>query len=920
MLDDGWFYLRHSRFTLCMLLYCTTALPVWAADITWSGVNSRDWQNATNWVGGIVPLSTDNAIINLSPGPRIDNGGLITVRNTYIGHTAGLNGAVTVAGAGSVLENALELRVGNGGTGNLTIENGGKASSASNTHIGFNAGSIGTVAVNGANSLLESKAALYIATSSTGNLKIENGGKAKSSTITYIGHDAGVTGTATVTGTGSRLEIGTNLYVGRAGTGILSLSNGGKANGTSSVVIGMITGSHGRVTVNGSGSALESQGTLVISNDSGSTGRLMVENGGKTSSAGSMFVGYNGGTNATISVTGLGSLLESNASLFVGYGGAGSLTVSDQAKVKSAVNITLGNQNGSVGTLNIGAAAGDAATAAGLVEAPLVRFALGTGKIVFNHTDDNYNFSSNLSGNGTLEILSGVTNYTGNGSLFTGVVNVTDGVLRINGVLSTSTTTTISGDGRFEGTGSIGNLIVRSGGTLAPGNSIGTTHVVNAMFDPDSIYEVEVNNAGQSDLLEASGTVTLNGGYVRVYPLGYQTTNPYTIVTAAGSVSGVFDGVMPSAVFTGHLAYIGNDVLLTLTQNPTAAHTFNQNALASIIRFAGGNTAINALFNIVDVADARSALDALSGEIHASATATHIREQRMLRDAARRTDSTQVPDEGTIWARGFDQRSHVGSDGNAASAHVQSGGVLMGVERSYNGRSYAGVAGGYSLGDLKVNARGSKAQSQNYHAMMYGGTDLNDTGLSLQGGTSITWHEMSSDRDTSFTGFTGRSHADYDAQTAQVFTALGQKFIQGDTEIKPYMEASYILHRVGSFKEDGAAGLKAKSTYNQIGFANVGVDAAHEITFDRAQSIKFSGGVAWQHAIGFVDVKQDMSWDMPNTDFTTQGTPLARDALNLHAGIGFEMGDGVNLSVNYSGSVAEDMYDQDVSLRARVTF
>ena len=64
---------------------------------------------------------------------------------------------------------------------------------------------------------------------------------------------------------------------------------------------------------------------------------------------------------------------------------------------------------------------------------------------------------------GTL-ILDGTNGYTG-------ATSVTDGKLIVNGNISTSTTT-VSGTGTLGGGGTVATVIVQTGGTLAPGNSI----------------------------------------------------------------------------------------------------------------------------------------------------------------------------------------------------------------------------------------------------------------------------------------------------------------------------------------------------------------------------------------------------------------------------------------------------------------
>ncbi len=135
--------------------------------------------------------------------------------------------------------------------------------------------------------------------------------------------------------------------------------------------------------------------------------------------------------------------------------------------------------------------------------------------------------------------LTGTTAFAGN-------VAVNQGRLVVNGTLPG--TVTVAGGGILGGAGTIATLVADNNGTLAPGNSIGTLNVTgNATFNAGSTYQVEINSAGQSDLVNATGSATINGGTVQIVPLGagFLANTQYTIVTAAGGVTGTFTTLAP---------------------------------------------------------------------------------------------------------------------------------------------------------------------------------------------------------------------------------------------------------------------------------------------------------------------------------------------------------------------------------------
>ncbi|MBZ6079166.1 autotransporter-associated beta strand repeat-containing protein, partial [Microvirga sp. WGZ8] len=90
-------------------------------------------------------------------------------------------------------------------------------------------------------------------------------------------------------------------------------------------------------------------------------------------------------------------------------------------------------------------------------------------------------------------------------SSYTGPTTVRAGYLGVNGSLASAVS--VLNGAALGGSGMIGGLAVQSGGTVAPGNSIGTLSVNgNVSFAPGSVYAVEINAAGQSDRLAATGT------------------------------------------------------------------------------------------------------------------------------------------------------------------------------------------------------------------------------------------------------------------------------------------------------------------------------------------------------------------------------------------------------------------------------
>ncbi len=104
-------------------------------------------------------------------------------------------------------------------------------------------------------------------------------------------------------------------------------------------------------------------------------------------------IGNGAGSTGTVTVTGAGSFWSNSMGVNIGNFGTGALTVADGGVV-TAGPIVIATNAGAIGTLNIGAGAGNPAVAPGTLTGPSVAFGAGTGTINFNHTSADYVFGA----------------------------------------------------------------------------------------------------------------------------------------------------------------------------------------------------------------------------------------------------------------------------------------------------------------------------------------------------------------------------------------------------------------------------------------------------------------------------------------------------------------------------------------------
>ncbi|WP_175525697.1 autotransporter domain-containing protein [Bosea sp. OK403] len=569
-----------------------------------------------------------------------------------------------------------------------------------------------------------------------------------------------------------------------------------------------------------------------------------------------------------------------------------------------------------------------------------------TGTLAFNRSDA-FTFDNLILGNGTLrQIGSGTTILTANNAAFAGTTSVEAGTLSVNGVLGG--TVTVLG-GRLQGNGSVGATTVAAGGTIAPGNSIGTLTVNGAYLQAaGSTYQVEIDPATvTSDLIRVNGTATLASGaaftavnYTGATLLAGQR---YTILTSTGGLTGRYgSGDFAMTPFLSlRDSYDANNAYLTVIQSRTVASagaTGNQVAVGSgVDSLPASNPVQTGLVNQASVEGARTALDQISGEIHASAKTALIDESWLLRAAvndrlrsafggvgaapmatlnygftADLAPSVKGPmptlnaDRFAVWGQGYGSWGHSDSDGNAARLTRSTGGFLLGADAALFDTLRIGAVAGYSRSTFDVNSRFSSGESDNYHLGLYAGGRWG--ALSLRTGASYSWHNVETSRTVISSAFGSNLRAGYDAGTAQIFGELGYRVDLGKLAFEPFAGLAYVnLHTDGFSETGGSAALTARGDDTSLGYSTLGLRASTSLSL-QGMELSLRGGLAWRHAFGDVDPTATLAF-AGSSAFSIAGIPIARDAAVVEAGLDLAIGKSATLGLAYTGQLAQDTQD-----------
>ncbi|HIB8339156.1 TPA: autotransporter outer membrane beta-barrel domain-containing protein, partial [Escherichia coli] len=423
--------------------------------------------------------------------------------------TAGMKetgtGNITVKDKNSVITN-LGTNLGYDGHGEMNISNQGLVVSNGGSSLGYGETGVGNVSIT-TGGMWEVNKNVYttIGVAGVGNLNISDGGKFVSQNITFLGDKASGIGTLNLMDATSSFDT-VGINVGNFGSGIVNVSNGATLNSTGYGFIGGNASGKGIVNI-----STDSLWNLKTSSINAQllqvgvlgTGELNITTRGIVKARDTQ-IALNDKSKGDVRVDGQNSLLET-FNMYVGTSGTGTLTLTNNGTLNvEGGEVYLGVFEPAVGTLNIGAAHGEAAADAGFItNATKVEFGLGEGVFVFNHTnnsDAGYQVDMLITGDdkdGKVIHDAGHTVFNA-GNTYSGKTLVNDGLLTI----ASHTADGVTGMGSSE-------VTIANPGTLdilASTNSAGDYTLTNALKG-DGLMRVQLSSSDKMfGFTHATGT------------------------------------------------------------------------------------------------------------------------------------------------------------------------------------------------------------------------------------------------------------------------------------------------------------------------------------------------------------------------------------------------------------------------------
>jgi autotransporter-associated beta strand protein len=791
-----------------------------SGSFTLAGTNS--YTGGTSIAAGILRLdggTLGTGALAITGGATFDmNGGVSTVAG--LSGTGSLllgSGTLTVDGAnasdfGGVISGSGSFV--KAGTGNLTL-------SGANTYTGATSVRAGTLTLNAgavpaaASISLDAGATLALGGAVTlGTLNGAGSVALDANTLSLAGGDY----TGVIAGAGGLAKTGANaLTLGGVSTytgattvsgGTLAIGAGGSIAGSSGVTLA----SGARFDIAAATAAQTINGLTGVAGSSVALGvnRLTVNNANANSFAGTV-----GGT-GSLGKSGSGTLTLTGANTYSGgtfvtggvlAAGATNVFGSGVLSVTAPGSVTLGTFAQTVGGLG-----GDG------------NINLGTATLTVNGSASSA-YAGTLAGTGRLTKLGTGTLTLSGANTYTGSTTITEGLLVVNGSLAGSVS--IGANGRLGGSGKIGALTVT--GTAAPGNSIGTLNVTgNLTFAAGSRYQVEVAPNGTSDLIAATGTITLQGGTVSVLTgvnTAFLPLTTYTILTGA-SVTGAFAGVTTDLAFLApSLVYNAASVQLRLLRNDVSftavGETANQKAIAAALAPQSSGAVYDAVIGL-NAADARDAFDQLSGEVFVAGASVASRDSHdAAREMIERIDGPRGQSR-TAWMAGNIGQLKTDADSGFAAIKSNRKVIEGGVEFTGDHLRY-GFAYRYARNDISLAVRRSTGDMTTNSG--YGYIGYTAEGFRAAGGLGFAAHTLSTDRQIAIGNLANSLSAATDGSSIVGFGDIAYLApLGGAVRVGPYFGTSVTVTTFEAIEEwGGAAALRADRTQQTTALASYGL-------------------------------------------------------------------------------------------------
>ncbi|MGN0835015.1 MAG: autotransporter domain-containing protein [Candidatus Spyradosoma sp.] len=564
----------------------------------------------------------------------------------------------------------------------------------------------------------------------------------------------------------------------------------------------------------------------------------------------------------------------------------------------------------------------------------------GAGRFEILASAEHQNLNRSISGDGSVAFRGGKTTTVSVDQAYTGETTIASGaVVKFDNVALRTSTLTVEPGGRMTGG-------VRLVGT--PSRSVSSeARVFSASADPVSGGNF-VNggtvtlNVSAGDRIEYAGSFDNTAGIIRLTGAA-ATKRGYEIVlfkslsgatmTSEQMRANFADGRLTNGSVSSELMLAQTDggVISAFSLSESFAlteglHDGLSGSFTAVLDKLGGldiagehgiviEDDLMDLYGPIGAALNRDSADRLADDVAnlspigfasmiAMARSSFANDVRAVSERAshRRFDSTnEVYDNGAEFFARVQSTLRDGSkDADGANFDFNTYGALVGADVKPDDYSLYGVALGYDYGSATLHGGGGKIRSESLRATAFFSALLGDGTFFADAGVHVGMNRFETDRST----LVGKADGDADGWNFGAFASFGKgiELAKGKYSrllATPYVGLEYLYSRVGSFDEDGVAGLDVDSfdANSLVGRLGIVFDWQFQLGDWEA---RLSFDAAYAHE--FLDDETDVDASfrrVADTKFRATGTIGASDTFSFAPSLTVDLSEHNSLQFGY---------------------